>query len=175
MACVPCCEGGQWSLEDEPQLSCQPAWVPNTTHMTQEIDELYGPFKTQFLENLDLICEARLQKNVSLSLQPMFVGLPLFGGTGTKTSCNIEVSAFKQSMSKCVQAFEGVGAAIKDGVNRACLQDMQDIRMRSIGDGDNEADMLQHVVETANNTAVHYLIQAGRDVQYLTATLIKKV
>ena len=42
--------------------------VPNTTHVMQETDQLYCPFKTQFLENLDLICEARLQKNVSLSL-----------------------------------------------------------------------------------------------------------
>jgi hypothetical protein len=41
---------------------------PNTTHMTQETDQLYGPFKTQFLENLDLTCEAQLRKNVSLPL-----------------------------------------------------------------------------------------------------------
>jgi hypothetical protein len=65
--------------------------VPNTTHVTQETDQLYGPFKTQFLENLDLLCEARLQKNVSLLLQPKFVGLPLFRGIDTKTLCNIEV------------------------------------------------------------------------------------
>ena len=70
--------------------------------MTQEIDELYGHFIKQFLENLDLICEARLQKNVSLSLQPMFVGLPLFGGTGTKTLCNIEVSLHSSSLSQNV-------------------------------------------------------------------------
>jgi hypothetical protein len=47
--------------------------------------------------------------------------------------------------------------------------------MQSIGDGDNESDMLQHAVQTANNTAVYHLIQAGYDAQYLTATLIKKV
>ena len=80
--------------------------VPNTMHVTQETDQLYDPFKTQFLENLnlDLICEARLRKNVSLSLQPKFVGLPLFGGINTETSCNIENSAFEQafSKSKCV-------------------------------------------------------------------------
>jgi len=74
--------------------------VPNTTHVTQETDQLYGPFKTQFLENLDLICNVRLQKNVSLSLQPKFMGLPLFGGIDTKTSCNIEVSAFEQAFTK---------------------------------------------------------------------------
>ena len=47
--------------------------------------------------------------------------------------------------------------------------------MRSIGDGDGESDMLQHAVQTANNTAVYHLIQAGYDAQYLTATMIKKV
>jgi hypothetical protein len=35
--------------------------------------------------------------------------------------------------------------------------------------------MLQHAVQTANNTAVYHLIQAGYDAQYPTATLIKKV
>ncbi len=75
-------------------------YVPNTMHQTQETDQLYGPFKTQFLENLDLICNVRLQKNVSLSLQPKFMGLPLFGGIDTKTSCNIEVSAFEQAFTK---------------------------------------------------------------------------
>jgi hypothetical protein len=62
----------------------------------------------------------------------------LFGGIDTETSCNIEVSAFEQafSKSKYVLAFERIGAATKDGVTRACLQDMQ--VMRSIGDGDDE-------------------------------------
>ena len=69
--------------------------------------------------------------------------------------------------------FERIGAATKDGVTRACLQDMQ--VMRSIGTGADESDMLQHAVQTANNTAVYHLIQAGYDAQYLTATLIKKV
>ncbi len=54
--------------------------VPNTTHVTQETDQNYGPFKTQFLSNFDLIIDARLLKKKSLSLQPKFVGLPLFGG-----------------------------------------------------------------------------------------------
>ena len=113
--------------------------------------------------------------NVSLSLQPKLVGLPLFGGIDTETLCNIEVSVFEQaiSKSKCVLAFERVGAATNDRVTRACLQDMQVIQ--SIGDGDNETDILLHAVQTANNTAVCHLIQAGYDAQYLMVTLIKKV
>ena len=74
---------------------------------------------------------------MSLSLQPKFVGLPLFGGIDTETSCNIEVSVFEKafSNSKCVLALERIGAATKDGVTHACLQDRQ--VMRSIGDGDD--------------------------------------
>jgi hypothetical protein len=40
---------------------------------------------------------------------------------------------------------------------------------------DDESEMLQHAVQTANNTDVYHLIQAWYDAQYLTATLIKKV
>ena len=69
---------------------------------------------------------------------------------------------------------ERIDAATKDSVTRACLQaDMQVIR--SIGDGNDESDMLQHAIQTANNTAVYHLIQAGYDAQYLTAKPIKKV
>jgi hypothetical protein len=53
--------------------------ILNTTHVMQETDQLYGPFKTQFLKNLNLIVEARLVNNKSLSLAPKMVGLPLFG------------------------------------------------------------------------------------------------
>jgi hypothetical protein len=40
---------------------------------------------------------------------------------------------------------------------------------------DDESEMLQHAVQTANNTDVYHLIQAWYDAQYLTATLIKKI
>ena len=32
--------------------------VPNTTHVTQEMDQNYGPFKMQFSVNLELIVAA---------------------------------------------------------------------------------------------------------------------
>ncbi len=70
--------------------------VPNTTHVTQETDQNYGPFKTQFLSNLDLIVDARLTANKSLSLQPKSMGSPLFGGVDTKTEFNVEVGSFKR-------------------------------------------------------------------------------
>ncbi len=60
----------------------------------------------------------------------------------------------------------------KDGVTRACLQDKQ--VMIAIGDGNEETDMLHHAVQTANNNAVHQLIQAGYDAKHLWATIVKK-
>lgn len=56
--------------------------IPNTTNMMQEIAQNYGPFKTQLLSNLDLMVDARLKAEKSLSLQPKFaMVLPLFGGS----------------------------------------------------------------------------------------------
>ena len=92
--------------------------VPNTTHVTQETDQLYGAFKTQFLKNLDLMVDARLSTDVSLSLQPKLVGLPMFGGIDHDTGFNVEVSAFEQGFSreKCVWSWRKVGAATEEGV-----------------------------------------------------------
>ena len=142
--------------------------------MTQETDQLYGPFKTRFIDNLDCLCGARMRKNVSLSLQPKLMGLPRFGGFNVESQCHIEDSAFEVAFSKqkCVGSFERVGAATKDGVTRACLQDKQ--VMIAIGNGNEERDMLLHAVQTANNNAVHQLIQAGYDAEHLRATLVVK-
>jgi hypothetical protein len=104
--------------------------VPNTTHVTQETDQNYGPFKTQFLSNLDLIVDARLTANKSLSLQPKFVGLPLFGGVDTETDFNVEVGLFQKAFapSKCLSAWKKVGAATPEGVIHACLNNPQVMR-----------------------------------------------
>jgi hypothetical protein len=122
--------------------------LSNTTHVMQETDHLYGPFKTRLLANLDLICDAQLKENVSLSPQPKVVGLPLFGGVDTENGCNIEVSAFDQAFGKkkCVQEFKRVGAVTKDGITCARLKDMQ--VMQSIGDGNKETVLLHHAVQT---------------------------
>jgi hypothetical protein len=66
--------------------------VPNTTHVMQETDQNYGPFKTQFSQNLEDIVDARLKAKKNLSLQPKFVGLPLFGGVNRETGYKVEVA-----------------------------------------------------------------------------------
>ena len=44
--------------------------VPNTTAVTQETDENYGPFKTQYCKNLDAVVDARLKQEKSLAMAP---------------------------------------------------------------------------------------------------------
>ena len=72
-------------------------YVPNTTHVTQETDQNYRPFKTQFLSNLDLIVDTRLTAKKNMSLQQKFVGLPQFGGDDRDTQFNVEVGALHKA------------------------------------------------------------------------------
>jgi hypothetical protein len=99
-------------------------------HVTQETDQNYGPFKTQFLSNLDLIVDARLTANKSLPLQPKFMGLPLFGGVDTKTAFNVEVGSFQKAFIplNCLSAWKKVGAATPEGVTYACLDNPKILR-----------------------------------------------
>ena len=92
--------------------------VPNTTHVTQETDQNYGPFKTQFLKNLDLIVDERLLKKETLSLQPKLVGLPLFLGVDWETNLQLELGAFQKGFKreKGLNAWKKVGAATPEGV-----------------------------------------------------------
>jgi hypothetical protein len=100
--------------------------VPNTTHITQDTDQNYGPFKTQFTQNPEDIIDARLNAKKSLSLQPQFVGLPLFGGVDRETGYRVEVadSLFQKGFrnERCLAAWKRVGAALEDGlITGACL------------------------------------------------------
>ena len=76
--------------------------VPNTTAVSQETDRNYGPFKTQFRKNLDLVVQDRKNDNESkaASLQPWLVGLVIFGGVDPETKREvIIVDAFAYGFS----------------------------------------------------------------------------
>jgi hypothetical protein len=148
--------------------------APITTHVTQEMDQNYGPFKTQFLSNLDLIVKARLEANKSLSLQPKFVGLPLFGGIDPESGCNDEVGAFQKAFSrpKCLAAYAKVGAATREGVTCACLNNPQVVRS---SDTSGDIAKLCWSVQNMNELSVHALTQAGYNGQLLKATFKKKL
>ncbi len=74
--------------------------MPKTTHGSQETDQQYGAFMTQFTINLDTIVEGGINNGVSLSLQPKLVGLPLFGGVDSDTGVRVTCSAFEVGFSK---------------------------------------------------------------------------
>ena len=54
--------------------------VPNTTHVTQETDQVYGLFKSIFCENLDKLTKFKTKYKMSVSLQQWIVVLVVFGG-----------------------------------------------------------------------------------------------
>jgi hypothetical protein len=148
--------------------------VPNTTHVTQETDQCYGPFKTQFISNLELIVDGKLDENKSLSVTPSMVGLPLFGGVDSDTGVKVATGAFQHAFvrSRCLAAWRKVGAVAEDGrITRACLNNPQ--VLTELGD-DKDMDLLYYAVQNANDIAVLSLHNAGYDAQWLTATLNKK-
>jgi hypothetical protein len=112
--------------------------MPNTTHVMQETDKNYGPFKTQFSKNLEDIVDARLKAKKGLSLQPKFVGLPLFGGVDRETGFEDEVadSALQKGFRKerSLVAWKKVGAALEDGlITGACLDNLNVLRDLTFG------------------------------------------
>jgi hypothetical protein len=148
--------------------------VPNMMYMTQETDQLYGLFKTQFLKNLDKIVKARPDKNKSLLLAPKMVGLLLIGGVDQETGIKVEMGAFQKSFvpSRCLAAWQKVGAATKDGITHTCLNNPQ--VMKKIGDGKETDDETYAAVQMANDLAIFALSNAGYDAHFLQATLQKK-
>ncbi len=148
--------------------------IPNTTHITQETDQLYRPFKTQLLKNLDLIIEARLDNNKSLLLAPKMVGLPLFGGVDWETGLKVETDAFQKAFVplQCIPSWRKVGAVAEDGITRACLDNPQ--VMKAIGDGNEDTDQLHLAIQMASDLAIHALTMGGCNAQWLKVMLKKK-
>ncbi len=68
--------------------------------VTQETDQSYGPFKTQFQKNLKILSDSRLIGNHTTSLLPWMVGLVVFGGTDPISGVVVPCSAFDIAFSK---------------------------------------------------------------------------
>ena len=85
--------------------------VPNTTAVTQEKDQNYGPFQSAFRLNLHVIIDARIENNKSASLAPWMVGLIVFGGEDPDTGAIIR-SALQEGFNpnQCRRAWEECGA-----------------------------------------------------------------
>jgi len=66
--------------------------------------------------------------------------------------------------------YKKVGAAMPEGVTRACLDNPQVLRNFSSTDDDDDTK-LKWSIQAANDRAVHALKQAGYAAEYLQATL----
>ena len=131
--------------------------VPNTTAVTQETDQSYGPFQSAVRTNLQCIIDKRNEEMKSCSLAPWIVGLVVFGGTDPVTGL-IVGSAFERGFSHTlnIKAWAKVGAV---PLSRKCLNSPK--VSRSIGDGDSKQQALVHLIVEHNTIACHALTMEG--------------
>ncbi len=132
--------------------------MPNTTAVWQETDRNYGPFKTQFCNNLAAIAAARLAAKKSVLLQPWLVGLIVFGGVDEVTGLELSDCAFSQGFLReaCLNPWRKVGAA---PLTRSCLSDPK--ASTRLGEGSSDFDKYRRGTQSTNDLAVHALTQGG--------------
>jgi hypothetical protein len=146
--------------------------VPNTTAVTQETDQSYGPFKTQFQKNLKILSDSRLIGNYTTSFPPWMVGLAVFGGTNPIYGVVVPCSAFDIAFSRernCA-VWEKCGAA---PLTRACPQNNSRVR-REMGDDEDATNMAMVHIQESNNVSTHFSLCNGCDDNAFKDT-IKKV
>ena len=131
--------------------------VPNTTAVTQETDQSYGPFQSAVRTNLQLIIDKRNEEKKPTILSPWIVGLVVFGGTDPDTGLIVGL-AFERGFSHTqnIKAWAKVGAV---PLSRKCLESPK--VCRTIGDGDIEQQALVHLIVEHNTIACHALSMEG--------------
>jgi hypothetical protein len=141
--------------------------VPNTTAVTQETDQSYGPFQSKLRTNLQVLIDERLHAEKPTSLSPWIVGLVVFGGEDPETGCVVE-SAFQAGFNHTqnLRAWAKVGAV---PLTRACLQNSK-VR-RSIGDGTDEQQATALLIQEHNKLACAALTMAGYNGDVMKLTL----
>jgi hypothetical protein len=141
--------------------------VPNTTAVTQETDQSYGPFQSAVRTNLQLIIDERIAVDKRKSLSPWIVGLVVFGGEDLETGL-IVGSAFQHGFSheQNVKAWEKVGAV---PLSRRCLSSPK-VR-RSISDGTDNQQALVHLLVEHNMIACNALTLEGFNGNVMKVTL----
>ena len=70
--------------------------VPNTTGVTQETDQNYGPFKSGYRSNIRQLSQARYEKELSIHVTDL--PLLVFGGTCQRTGVQL-MDTFNQAFS----------------------------------------------------------------------------
>ncbi len=143
--------------------------VPNTTAVSQETDQSFGPFKHQYTKNLDAIVKVHVNQNKPTSLPLWMVCLVVYGEKDPETGLVVENLAFQAAFSHvaCRAVWEKVGAA---PLTRACLGDK--LVRKSIGDGDDEYQQLITLIQEGNNLVTDSLTGWGYDASALRDTII---
>ncbi|TAH02125.1 MAG: hypothetical protein EAZ17_03930 [Sphingobacteriales bacterium] len=144
--------------------------VPNTTHVTQETDQSYGPFKSGFRKNLSDLSSYRLQnrQNLKISDLPLLV----FGGVVNDDLSLIPCFDRSFGHESNRRAWESVGAC---PLTRKCL-DSKKVRHEIVEEEDGtynlEADPMSSLflqLETHNTLCCDLLSSVGFDGDMLRA------
>ncbi len=116
--------------------------VPNTTAVTQDMD----------------LTSARLNCNMSPSIQPFLIGLLVFGGIDPISHETLPKNAFQEGFSeeKCLVSWSKVGAA---PVTCKCLESKK-VRCE-LGDADDDMNNVAKLIEEANFLSCHFLSTNG--------------
>ncbi len=141
--------------------------VPNTTAVTQEMDQSYGPFQSAVRTNLQLIIDEHIAADKPRTLSPWMVGLVVFGGEDPETGLIVGL-AFQRGFSheQNIKAWEKVGAV---PLSRRCLQSPK-VRC-SIGDGNDDQQALVHLIVEHNTIACNALSLEGFNGGVMKVTL----
>ena len=83
--------------------------VPNTTSVTQETDQNYGPFKTYYRKNIELLSQEKFQEKRTLGLAEL--PLLVFGREAMEQQCKLRDSfSLAFSREACLSAWKKCGS-----------------------------------------------------------------
>ena len=143
--------------------------VPNTMAVMQEMDQNYGPFKTQYCKNLDVVINERIKQKKSTALLPWQVGLIVFGGVDPETNIVMQL-AFDEGFLRegCRNAWGKVGAV---PLMRSCLTNKK-VR-KWLSDGTTDFQQLLLNIQDANDMANHALTSGGYNGNALNRKIVE--
>ncbi len=145
--------------------------VPSTTAVTQETDQSYGPFKTQFIANLNELSDIRIAKGKT-SLPPHIVPLFVFGDIDPETGHELKISAFEvgfhPEQNKRVWLICGAAP-----ITRTPLNNHKQVR-RELGDEDDNFNVMMRHIQSTNDLSTLFLSTTGFDGSVFKVQIEKK-
>jgi hypothetical protein len=140
--------------------------VPNSSAVTQEMDQCYGPFKSGVRKNLDILFQDQLQFQ-KFAVHRNDIGLIVFGGA-LESGCHLK-NVFKSSFSVDAnqQAWKKVGAI---PLTHACLADAEvrhEVTIKASGtvinqeEGGDPLACLYDDLDRSNKVFVDFLVEWG--------------